>query len=188
MIKMRKELNSQNERLQFQEKRIDDQDKKILLLESLHPENNKIDDERVVDNNPTYNINLFTNTNGVIEREKRAISSSKSSVFNSSSPTRSNYIKIPPRLCTSLFDPERPDAAIVIRGRTVQQILAKIHIFTKDTFFSTKGRLLGEPSNCYDLRLNGHYLNGFYSVKNDGNIETIFCDFSGPTVEGITCF
>jgi len=137
MIKMRKELNSQNERLQFQEKRIDNQDRKILLLESLHSENNKIDDQRVVDNNPTY-INLFTNTkknnNYVIEREKRGVTPSNYSSFKSSSSIGSKYIKIPPRLCTSLFDPERPDAAILIKGKTVQ-ILAKNQNTLKRHFF-----------------------------------------------------
>ena len=135
---MRKELNSQNERLQFQEKRIDNQDKKILLLESLHSEKNRIDDEKIVDNNPTYNINLFTNTKKnndyVIEREKRGETPLNFSSLSSSSSIGSKYIKIPPRLCTTLFDPERPDAAILIRGKTVQ-ILAKIQIFTIDTFF-----------------------------------------------------
>lgn len=51
---MKKELKSQNERLQLHEERIDNQDKKILLLES-HEETSEINDEKYV----TYNLYLY---------------------------------------------------------------------------------------------------------------------------------
>ena len=43
----------------------------------------------------------------------------------------------------------------------------------------------GEPTNCFDLHLIGHYLNGYYLVKNiNGNIETVFCTFNEPSKTG----
>ena len=51
--------------------------------------------------------------------------------------------------------------------------------------FKSIEKFMEEPSSCYDLRLIGHYLNGFYCVKNDGKTETIFCNFIEPTVDGI---
>jgi len=48
------------------------------------------------------------------------------------------------------------------------------------------GNYLAEPTNCNDLKLIGHFMNGFYSVKNsfdNRNIETVFCNFTRP-IEG----
>lgn len=47
-----------------------------------------------------------------------------------------------------------------------------------------KENFTGEPTNCFDLQLIGHYLNGYYSVKNgNGNIGTIFCNFNEPILK-----
>jgi len=33
------------------------------------------------------------------------------------------------------------------------------------------------PSNCNNLRVIGHRLSGFYLVKDDVQIKTVYCDF-----------
>jgi len=119
VVGLRKELKSQNERLEFQEKRIDNQDKKILALESLHLRKSEINEETSAFD-PIYIDSSFstkkqTQTNYIIEREKRGVTS-----LNSSSTIVSNYIKMPPRLCTSLFDPDHPDSVIPIKGNAVK--------------------------------------------------------------------
>lgn len=53
------------------------------------------------------------------------------------------------------------------------------------------GKVKGMPTNCTDLKLLGHNLNGVYLVKtsrpNQGvKIESVFCDFqSSASVSGI---
>lgn len=42
----------------------------------------------------------------------------------------------------------------------------------------------GLPSNCQDLRILGHSLSGFYSVRTrDGQMSTVFCDMSRPSTD-----
>ena len=36
----------------------------------------------------------------------------------------------------------------------------------------------GLPSSCGDLKLIGHTLNGFYSIKGEKMIESVYCDFT----------
>jgi len=117
VIELRKELKSQNERLEFQEKRIDNQDKKILVLESLHLGKSEINEEKSAFDSIYIHPSFITKkqTNYIIEREKRGITS-----LNSSSTIVPNYIKMPPRLCTSLFDPDHPDSVIPIKGKAVK--------------------------------------------------------------------
>ena len=35
-----------------------------------------------------------------------------------------------------------------------------------------------KPSNCTDLRLIGHRLSGFYLVKDEFQIKTVYCHFN----------
>ena len=52
-------------------------------------------------------------------------------------------------------------------------------------FQINKGNFTGEPTNCFDLHLIGHYLNGYYLVKNlNGIIETVFCNFGETNKTG----
>ena len=44
-----------------------------------------------------------------------------------------------------------------------------------------KGKFSGEPTSCNDLRQIGHYLNGYYLVKQNENTGTVFCHFKEPT-------
>jgi hypothetical protein len=34
------------------------------------------------------------------------------------------------------------------------------------------------PTSCEDLLLIGHTLNGFYSIKGEKMIESVYCDFT----------
>ena len=36
----------------------------------------------------------------------------------------------------------------------------------------------GQPESCGDLSAAGHALNGFYSVRKNETIQSVFCDFS----------
>jgi hypothetical protein len=36
----------------------------------------------------------------------------------------------------------------------------------------------GLPSSCGDLKMIGHTLNGFYSIKGKKMMESVYCDFS----------
>jgi hypothetical protein len=38
--------------------------------------------------------------------------------------------------------------------------------------------LNGFPTSCEDLWLIGHTLNGFYSIKGEKMIESVYCDFT----------
>ncbi len=45
------------------------------------------------------------------------------------------------------------------------------------------------PTNCEELALIGHSLNGFYGVKGTGkrDIEMVYCDFNlAPNTEGMS--
>lgn len=124
MLELRKELKRQNEQLEFQEKRIDNQDKKILaLLESSHLGNNQKNEEKSAFDSiyidPSFNSKKQTNY--IIEREKRwATSSNLSSLIGSI-----KFIKMPPRLCTSLFGPDHPDSVIPVKGKSKQNPVNK---------------------------------------------------------------
>jgi hypothetical protein len=38
--------------------------------------------------------------------------------------------------------------------------------------------VIGFPTSCEDLWLIGHTLNGFYSIKGEKMIESVYCDFT----------
>ncbi len=76
-------------------------------------------------------------------------------------------------------------------NRTIGVVLeTPIDAYNKEDTLSTEGTteviqkfVIGMPTNCKDLQLLGHRLNGFYSVKTQlpnqisGKIETVYCDF-----------
>ena len=39
----------------------------------------------------------------------------------------------------------------------------------------------GQPESCEDLKALGHSLNGFYSVRSNNALHSVFCDFSKST-------
>ena len=62
-------------------------------------------------------------------------------------------------------------------GRTLLETSSGIHTLGR---FECTGSvaLNGFPTSCEDLWLIGHTLNGFYSVKGNKMIESVYCDFT----------
>jgi len=41
------------------------------------------------------------------------------------------------------------------------------------------------PTNCKDLKVAGYILSGYYSVKREGKINLVFCNFTASPFDGI---
>jgi hypothetical protein len=62
-------------------------------------------------------------------------------------------------------------------GRTQLATSSGVHTLGR---FECSGSvaLNGLPASCEDLWLIGHTLNGFYSVKGNKMLESVYCDFT----------
>ena len=102
-------------------------------------------------------------------------------------------------MLASLYNPEHPETTFQIKSKMLLYIGVPIcsfnYFFVRLTRFKSllsqynlvwfqiyKENFTEDPTNCFDLLrlIIGHYLNGYYLVKNaNGNIENIFCKAEG---------
>ncbi len=104
-------------------------------------------------------------------------------------------------LCT-LYFPDHPDAYAKKDNSSVlllvpneltkdSKTVGEMQTPPEDSSKTNEEVIKGMPTSCTDLKLLGHKLNGFYSVKTQqtnqtAKVETVYCDFqSSSDLKGI---